>query len=82
LTVEDEMSNVHAEGSRMVQEIPTRVKLLESAPLDSWIALSADESRIVASGKTIREVVELCDKRGEANPTLLKTPEAWGPLFL
>ncbi len=66
----------------MVQELPTRAKLLQSAPLDCWIALSADESRIVASGKTIREVVELCEQQGETNPTLLKTPEEWGPLFL
>jgi hypothetical protein len=66
----------------MPEEVPTRVKLLESAPPSSWVALSPDESRIVGTGKSIREVVALCDQQGETNPTLLRTPEAWGPIVL
>ena len=30
-----------------------RLKLLRSAPLNSWIALSEDESRIVATGANL-----------------------------
>jgi hypothetical protein len=53
--------------------------VLRSAPLDSWIALSEDESRIVAVGHTYSEVSERSDAAGEADPIILKTPTAWEP---
>jgi len=34
-----------------------RFEALKSAPLDSWIALSEDESRIVAIGPSYEEAV-------------------------
>jgi hypothetical protein len=63
-------------------ENAVRLKLLRSAPLNSWVALSEDESRIVATGATCAEVVERCDRAGISNPLLLKTPEQWLPLAL
>lgn len=57
-----------------------RLQLLRSAPLNSWVALSEDESRIVAVGKTYSEVVELSERAGEADPLILKTPEQWSPI--
>jgi Family of unknown function (DUF5678) len=57
-----------------------RLHTLESAPLDSWIAISADESRIVAVGKDYREVSDLADAAGEDDVTILKTPPEWASL--
>ncbi len=55
--------------------------LLKTAPLDSWVALSEDESRIVAVGRGYREVVEKSEAAGEHEPVILKTPPVWGPMF-
>jgi len=66
----------------MSQEATIRLKLLRSAPLDSWIALSEDESRIVATGATYSEVVERSEHAGVSDPVILKTPEKWSPLSL
>ena len=55
----------------------TRVELLKNAPLDSWIALSEDESKIVAVGATFEEVSRKSDVAGVEDPVVLKTPKAW-----
>jgi len=57
-----------------------RLELLRSAPLNSWIALSEDESRIVATGATYSEVVELSERAGVQDPLIIKTPEQWTSL--
>jgi hypothetical protein len=59
--------------------IPPRVGILRSAPLDSWIALSEDESRIVAVGKTYAEAVQKSEEAGVAEPLILRTPKSWLP---
>jgi hypothetical protein len=57
-----------------------RLRALESAPLDTWIALSDDESRILATG-TLQEVSDQVDALDEP-AVILKTPPFWGPLAL
>jgi hypothetical protein len=57
-----------------------RLELLRSAPLNKWIALSEDESSIVAVGETYGEVSERSDLAGEVDPVILKTPQEWAPL--
>jgi hypothetical protein len=57
-----------------------RLELLRSAPLNSWIALSEDESRIVATGATYSEVVALSERAGVRDPLIIKTPEQWTSL--
>ena len=47
-----------------------RLEALRSAPLDAWVALSEDESEIVAVASTYSEVVALSHK----------TPSEWAPL--
>jgi hypothetical protein len=64
----------------MSPQAAIRLKTLRSAPLNSWIALSDDESRIVAVGRTYKEVSELSDAAGENNPIILKTPTEWEPI--
>ena len=56
-----------------------RLELLRSAPLNTWIALSADETRIVATGRTFVEADEAAKKSGEQGYFLTKTPHAWLP---
>jgi hypothetical protein len=58
----------------------TRLDVLRSAPLNSWIALSEDESKIVAVGSTFSEVVTNSEKAGVSDPVIIKTPKAWAPL--
>jgi len=45
--------------------------------MDSWIALSEDETAIVATGSTYEEVVLNCEKAGVSDPLLIKTPKVW-----
>jgi hypothetical protein len=56
-----------------------RLEALRSAPLDSWIALSVDESRIVAVGDSYEEVVKASDDAGISDPLIVKTPRVWAP---
>jgi hypothetical protein len=66
----------------MSPQTSSRLALLRAAPLNSWVALSEDESRIVAIGANYSEVVTKSDAAGEADPVILKTPEMWAPLFV
>lgn len=55
-----------------------RLRTLESAPLDRWIALSEDQSRIVAIGETYGELAAQLDAVGDTKSVVLKTPPFWG----
>jgi hypothetical protein len=57
-----------------------RFEALKSAPLDSWVALSEDESKIVAVGTSYSEVVRKSESAGVSDPVLIKTPKAWLPM--
>jgi hypothetical protein len=54
-----------------------RLELLRSAPMNSWLALSADETRIVAIGETFMEADSIAKELGEKNYVLTRTPDAW-----
>jgi hypothetical protein len=64
----------------MSPENKLRLELLQSAPLNKWIALSEDESKIVAIGDTFGEVSERSDLAGCSDPVILKTQEVWVPI--
>ena len=59
-----------------------RSEALRNAPLDSWVALSGDQTRIVATGASFEEVSAALDRMGDADSVILKTPPAWLPLAL
>jgi hypothetical protein len=59
-----------------------RTEALRAAPLDSWIALANDETRIVATGATYEEVSKKLDEIGDEDSTILKTPKFWLPLAI
>lgn len=54
-----------------------RVKILREAKPDSWLAFSADESRVVGRGDTYGEVVDAALSEGEADAVVLKIPPDW-----
>jgi hypothetical protein len=57
-----------------------RVKILREAKPDSWLAFSADESRLVATADSYADVVRKASENGEENPLITKTPDSWIPL--
>lgn len=63
-------------------QVDARIAALLSAPLDSWIALSDDETRLVAHGATYQDVVNKLDEIGDESSVVLKTPPNWLPLAL
>lgn len=52
-----------------------RIKILNAAAPNSWIALSDDESRVVGRGSTYAAAVAEAEKNGSLDPLLIKTPE-------
>jgi hypothetical protein len=56
-----------------------RLKALLDAPPDRWVALSEDESRVVAEGRTFEEAASRAEKNGVPDPILVKTPQDWTP---
>ena len=58
----------------------TRLEALRSAPPGSWVALSDDESRVVAIAETYEQVVAASEKAGVADPVVVKTPVVWSSL--
>jgi hypothetical protein len=66
-------------GTMKKPVVSQRLEVLRSAPLNTWIALSADESRIVATGSTFLEADDAAKKTGEEGYFLTKTPNSWLP---
>ena len=56
-----------------------RLEALRAAPLDAWVALAEDESRIVAVGATYEEVVTKSNEAGVQDPVIIRTPQSWLP---
>jgi len=50
-----------------------RLELLQSVPPNMWVALSPDESNIVAIGESFAEVAILSELAGFFDPVILKT---------
>ncbi|MEO7029409.1 MAG: hypothetical protein ABI147_08385 [Acidobacteriaceae bacterium] len=58
--------------------LPPSLELLQTAPLNHWVAVSADRVRIVASGDHLPSVVAEAKALGEEHPILAKNPPMWG----
>ncbi len=56
-----------------------RVRILREAKPNSWIAFSADDSRMVGRGNTYAEAVAEAKEKGETDPVILKNPDDWSP---
>ena len=66
----------------MSSQAERRYELLKSAPLDSWVALSQDETRIVAVASSYKEAVSKSEAAGVTDPVIIKTPKAWMPIAM
>lgn len=56
-----------------------RLEALQSAPPNSWVALSEDETKVVAIGSSYLEVVKKSESAGVSDPVILRTPAKWLP---
>jgi hypothetical protein len=54
-----------------------RSEALRGAPLDSWVALTEDETRVIATGATYEEVSKRLDEVGVEDSVIIKTPKSW-----
>jgi hypothetical protein len=54
-----------------------RVKILKQAKPNSWIALSSDESKLLATSESYAEAVKIAEAAGEPEPVLIRTPDTW-----
>jgi hypothetical protein len=54
-----------------------RVKILKQAKPNSWIALSSDESKLLATSESYAEAVKIAEAAGETEPVLIRTPDTW-----
>jgi len=54
-------------------------KVLEKAPRDCWLALAADESKVVGRGENIAEAVKEAKENGEDDPLIILAPKEWIP---
>ena len=62
-------------------ERKSNAELMEGIPPRTWVALSADESRVVATGKTYQEAVMGAHDKGEDDPVVAIAPERDGLRF-
>ena len=59
-----------------------RVKILAEATPNSWVALSHNESCVVARGGSHTQAVEKAEDAGESDPILVRVPDEWKPTVL
>lgn len=59
-----------------------RIKALQAAPPDGWVAFSSDEEQVVAYGASYDEVVAKADAKGEPDPVVMKVPKTWSTMVL
>ena len=46
---------------------------------NKWIALTPDNKKLIASSDTLKQVLNLAEKRGITNPSVLKVPHIDSP---
>ena len=64
-------------NKNMEKELKTTIDLSKILKpySNEWVALSEDEKRVVASGKTIKETLQEANKKGEKSPIITKVPK-------
>lgn len=60
----------------------SRLAVLQNAPVNKWIALSADETQILADGDTFSEVASKVEHLDENDFVLIRVPPDWAPRVL
>jgi hypothetical protein len=71
-------SGEHPMASIMTMTPPSqRVALLRSVPADSWVAMSIDETKIVAVGGSFAEADKAAKDAGGTDYFITRSPDAW-----
>ena len=63
-------------------ESPNRASVLLNATPERWVALSEDESHIVAEAETFEGASDAAERKGETNAILMLVPQDWFPRIL
>jgi len=50
-------------------------KLLEGVPRGAWVAVSHDETKIIAYAAELQEVLQKARQAGEDSPVIMRVPE-------
>jgi hypothetical protein len=50
-------------------------ELLAGIPIGAWVAISQDETRVVAFAEEMRDVIEKARAAGEENPVITRVPQ-------
>jgi hypothetical protein len=58
------------------------LEVLREAPMNTWIALSEEEGKIVAVGNSYAEAAANSEQAGYDDSLIMRTPEVWAPLYL
>ncbi len=61
-------------------QINARIAALSRAGLNTWVALSDDETKIVAQGTTYQQVADELEKMGDESSVILLIPPSEAPL--
>jgi hypothetical protein len=61
-------------------QVKARAAALSGAGLNAWVALSDDETKLVARGETYQQVADALDKMGDDNAVILLIPPNDAPL--
>jgi hypothetical protein len=51
-------------------------KLLQGIPPGAWVAISQDETRVLAFAAEMKDAVQKAHEMGEANPVILRVPQS------
>lgn len=57
-------------------------ELLSHVPIGAWVALSQDESHVVAYAEDMRDAIEKAKAAGEDNPVVTRAPHPQMALVL
>lgn len=57
-------------------------ELLRGVPRGAWVALSHDESTLIAYAAELKTVLALAAEKGESDPVVLRVPELPASLLL
>jgi hypothetical protein len=72
-----ELSGQYSHMPHLDSASQARLYALANAPLDRWIALSADETRVVAEGESFSDVADKLDRLGDTDALILRVPDDW-----
>jgi len=57
-------------------------RLLKDIPRGAWVAISHDQSRVVAYSADINQAIAEANSKGEAHPRIIRVPETEAALVL